>query len=615
MARSVTDGGRLQLSNYRGELVVVGAGAVLVVVVGVRLLQPWTPLGDHALMRLWVESVGGSHTPLIGPDSHYGWNHLGPWLFYVLALPYRIIGGSAGLLLGAALVNLGAAAVAVMAARAAGGPWAGLAAVLAISLYVALSGTTRLLDPWNPTVVLVVLIAAVMACWAAVLGRTSWVPVVVALGSLCVQAHIAFAPPALLLIAFSLVVLTRSVRRGERDGIRALARTVLIAGLAWLPLVLDMGPWGTGDLSRVVRFMRGGGGRRTGVLAGLQVTLHETGLQARWLGGREPVSAVTHGFAGMTGVLPGAGLVVLIAAAVLARRRHDEPVWRLSILLLALVGLAPVAVGALVGPLYPYLFEWVAVVGMLCCFAAAVLVARLWAPSGFRPRARRLIFAGGCLIVAIATLAGPLPRTPREAAGDDQRVLKLVEQATMHLSRVRAYRTLVGPDRYNSVFEHGVVSELARRGIRLRVTPDLRFLYGTALTSPRAVADPVVMVVVPYRGPHPGDDVIAFDDPLSPPDRQRERELTTRVSGAYRASGHDYAAAVVAVGDDALLLRSRSLAPGVVSASDLRTLLELRRAGPPIAIVLRPPILVARSDAAFGTWLNTTPAGAAAPPA
>jgi hypothetical protein len=612
MARNVTDGEHFQLSPYYGELLVVGAGAVLIIVVGVRLLEPWTPLGDHALMRLWVESVGGSHTPLIGPDSHYGWNHLGPWLFYVLALPYRILGGSAGLLLGAALVNVGAAAVAVMAARAAGGPWAGLAAVVAISLYLALSGTTRLLDPWNPTIVLVVLIATVMACWAAVSGRPSWVPAVVGLASLCVQAHIAFAPPALLLVAVSLVALTRSVKRGEREGSRALARTALIAVVAWLPLVLDMGPWGTRDLSRVVRFVGSGGGRRTGVVAGLQATLRETGLQARWLGGREPVSAVTHGFAGMTGVLPGAGIVVLIAAAVLARRRQDEPVWRLSVLLLALVGLAPLALGALVGPLYPYLFEWVAVVGMLCWFAAAVLVARLWAPV-WCPPARRVVFASGCLIVASATLAGPLPRTPREAAGDEQRVVKLVDQAATHLTRAQTYRTLVGPDRYNSVFEHGVVSELARRGIRLRVTPDLTFLYGTALTSPRAMADPVVMVVVPYRGPVPGDDVIAFDDPLSPSDRQRERELTTRISGAYRASGHDYAAAVVAVGDDALLLRSRSLAPGVVSASDLRALLELRRAGPPIAVVLRPPIRLARSDAAFGTWLNTTPAGAAAP--
>src|SRR5215831_667474 len=132
----------------------------------------------------------------------------------------------------------------------------------ALPLYVALSGTTRLLDPWNPTVVLVVLIATVMACWAATSGRTSWVPVVVALASLCVQAHIAFAPPALLLVGFSLVVLTRSVRRGERDATRAVARTALIAAVAWLPLVLDMGPWGTRDLSRVVRFMRSGGGRR-----------------------------------------------------------------------------------------------------------------------------------------------------------------------------------------------------------------------------------------------------------------------------------------------------------------------------------------------------------------
>ena len=42
-------------------------------------------------------------------------------------------------------------------------------------------------------------------------------------------------------------------------------------------------------------------------------------------------------------------------------------------------------------------------------------------------------------------------------------------------------------------------------------------------------------------------------------------------------------------------------------------LAQLRRAGPPIAVVLRPTIPLGRSDAVLGTWLNTTSAGAAAP--
>jgi hypothetical protein len=126
------------------------------------------------------------------------------------------------------------------------------------------------------------------------------------------------------------------------------------------------------------------------------------------------------------------------------------------------------------------------------------------------------------------------------------------------------------------------------------------------------MADPVLMVVAPYRGPLGAEDVVAFDDRLSRADRQRERELTARVSASYRAHGHVYAAAVVEVGDDALLLTARSLAPEV-TAADLQTLRQLRRAGPPIAVVLRAPIPVARSDVAYGTWLNSTPAGAAAP--
>jgi hypothetical protein len=315
---------------------------------------------------------------------------------------------------------------------------------------------------------------------------------------------------------------------------------------------------------------------------------------------------------GVTGALPGLGIVILIAAAVLARRHRDDVCWRLCVLLLGLLALAPVAVGALVGPLYPYLFEWVAVVGTLCWMAAALVVARLWAPAPWGAERRRLVVASAVLVVAVATIAGPLPRTPREMPGDDQRVLTLVQQATAHLSRDQTYRTLVGADRYNSNFQHAVVDELARRGYRIRVTPDLTFLYGMGIAAASAMADPVLMVVAPYRGPRRADDVVAFDDPLPPADRQRERELTARVSASYRAHGHVYAAAVVEVGDDALLLTSRSLAPDV-TAADLQALRELRRAGPPIAVVLRPAIPVPRSDVAYGTWLNSTAAGEAAP--
>src|SRR6266566_7457995 len=56
------------------------------------LFLRWTPAGDWALLELRTRSVGGAHTPLLGPYSRFGWNHPAPALFLVLAVPYRLLG-------------------------------------------------------------------------------------------------------------------------------------------------------------------------------------------------------------------------------------------------------------------------------------------------------------------------------------------------------------------------------------------------------------------------------------------------------------------------------------------------------------------------------------------
>ena len=45
--------------------VVAAAVVVLGVAAVVRVVGGWTPIGDHALMRLWVDAVGTGHTPLV----------------------------------------------------------------------------------------------------------------------------------------------------------------------------------------------------------------------------------------------------------------------------------------------------------------------------------------------------------------------------------------------------------------------------------------------------------------------------------------------------------------------------------------------------------------------
>ena len=80
---------------------------VVLAAAAIRLPRRWTVLGDNALMLMWTDAVGTRHTPMVGGDARFGFDHAGPWLFYVLAIPYRILGSSAvGLLVGASVINL-----------------------------------------------------------------------------------------------------------------------------------------------------------------------------------------------------------------------------------------------------------------------------------------------------------------------------------------------------------------------------------------------------------------------------------------------------------------------------------------------------------------------------
>src|SRR5262245_6610486 len=72
--------------------------------------RPWRPVNDWAIIDDQVRSVGVV-TPLIGAFSRYGWRHPGPWMFWVLAVPYRLGGSSPNaILVGAALLNAAALA-------------------------------------------------------------------------------------------------------------------------------------------------------------------------------------------------------------------------------------------------------------------------------------------------------------------------------------------------------------------------------------------------------------------------------------------------------------------------------------------------------------------------
>ena len=91
--------------------------AIVLLVIGGRFHS----VSDVALTELRVRDIG-RHSPLVGPFSRDDWNHPGPALFYLLAIPYRLVGSnSIGLYIGAIGINVGSIVGMVIIAKRHGG--------------------------------------------------------------------------------------------------------------------------------------------------------------------------------------------------------------------------------------------------------------------------------------------------------------------------------------------------------------------------------------------------------------------------------------------------------------------------------------------------------------
>jgi hypothetical protein len=104
--------GRLPLL---GGVVALVAVAAMGVVEAVRIAgssHPQIFAGDIALIDLGARDAWRGHQ-LLGPYSRFGWHHPGPVLFYLMALPGRLMGNGPGINLAAVLINAAAAVAAV----------------------------------------------------------------------------------------------------------------------------------------------------------------------------------------------------------------------------------------------------------------------------------------------------------------------------------------------------------------------------------------------------------------------------------------------------------------------------------------------------------------------
>ncbi len=252
-------------SKYGGSLAAASLAIPVIVLLAFAATlmlcrrDPGPAVADHAVFELVLRDAG-THPPLLGPYSRFGWFHPGPLIYYVL-LPFYLLfrGGSFALNVGAGALNtLAAVGLAILALRRLNPLvwWA-----LAVGLLVTVQYLTPpvLLDPWNPyLLVLPFTMWLFLAAEAA--GGSAWAwPALVALGSFLVQSHVgtAFAVLPLFIVTAGLAAVVR--KWGSQRGSPTAARKVALASLGiglllWAGPIYDAASRQGGNLARLWEF-------------------------------------------------------------------------------------------------------------------------------------------------------------------------------------------------------------------------------------------------------------------------------------------------------------------------------------------------------------------------
>lgn len=412
-----------------GWLAVALPGAVVLIFVaaGVALSRrSWSPQFDFATMELNVRDVG-SHTPLVGPYSRYGWFHPGPLLYFLLAIPYRVLGSDPiALAIGAALLNGAAFAAIVWVALRRGGAVLGVLTVVATSVLSIAMGS-NLVDPWGPYITVLPLILLVFVAWSASCGEAAWcLPVGVVLGTFLVQTHVGYAPVVLALgawiVAWWVVELRRRGPDAERTDGRRLwwgaAVAVGAASLLWAPVAWEALRDGGGNLTALWDYFTARSAS-AGAATGWDLVARQLTIPAPWLGAAEDLAPLTVVLAPRAGGFPIALAAFALASGAAVIRR--DPVWRLDAVVALCIPAAWFAMASIQGPLVAYLARWTWAVGMLTWLATAwtawcLVRGRLPRPAG---RALTVIGAGAAGVALVALGVVLLDARPSVDEPDD----------------------------------------------------------------------------------------------------------------------------------------------------------------------------------------------------
>ena len=503
--------------------------------------KTWSPASDRALTVLRVEDVGGSHTPLVGAYSRYGWYHPGPILFWILAAPFRILGEN-GVLAGAVLINLAACVAAVVVAIRRGGLPLAIVTAAAIALLCHAMGPELLMDPWNPWACVIAFFVYTLLIWSVAERDWTMLPWAVGAGSFVVQCHFGYAPLVLGLAGVAAVLAWRRRSAGpsaedERPSPSGLRRPVVYAGLVavvlWLPPVIQQFTGHPGNLGDLVNAVRDPNGHPAGLANGFGLMGTELDVPGPLFHGND------RGF--MQVVPPGSttrALFLVATAALLgwwAHRRGGDSAARLAVLAVSGAGLGVLAASRITGWVAPYLLRWSWIVALLlyvsCAWSLWAIVRRIDVVAvGF------MAVLGAFAILVTVMNVGTAVATDTPFPEDSRIVERLASQTMRRIDRGDRYLVRWVERDFLKGIGAGMLLELHDRGLDVRVPKRFAHSFAHRYGGSETTTDATIRIVgaageTPAL-PGPGEVEVASVDPLTAREKARVHDLRALVDAA-----------------------------------------------------------------------------------
>jgi hypothetical protein len=503
------------------------------------------------MIDLRVRDVWSADIPLVGPFSRYGWNHPGPLLFWLLAIPSGVFGQPAWATLvgGAVLQGIAIVWLALLAWRRGGLPMVSVALVGVTLVYVSTDSRT-MLEPWNPNIAMPFFVLFVFQSWLLATGDAGVLPGAALVGTFLVQTHIGYAP-LVATSAFTVLVFALLDRRARKtdSGWSSWRRPVLISvaivSVLWLPVVIEQISSSYGNLSRIADYFTGGNADPVvGFTGGLRLMASEFRVPPPWLGGSEDSNVFTGAASESSPLLLLIPILLLGLGLYLARGRAATPARRFVLLAGALLVTGIVTLSRVTGIPYHYLFQWRSAVAVAIVLTVGWAITRAARVSRWRYAPLSGAVAA-FVVVALGSggLAGSIVNHPADVSEFEPATKKIARELERH--RVPPGGVILRLDTASLIaLQRGVFDELDRSGMSVFVDESLDYQFGSRRGAAPHDVEEVWWVgengrSLTYLSSLPGAEVIARSTPLAPDEEQEAVVLERRVLDGLVAAGRE----------------------------------------------------------------------------